>query len=520
MDATNITVARGGWRSLLTYQEVFRRRPPRAELDRLIASMPQMAVFDATAGISAIAFHDGGVEQPGHQRPLVEALVGQCSYRRQLLRELEAPHRILFTRECLMAMCRLAVVLNSNGDGGNFGDSFIRAALAVNEHLSDELNPPSLTGNAADLLRSELRSILSQTENPHDLLARMEKLFLWSVSDEARRLESYLPIEEDLIRFTGLGHRDLAAATYAFLSRSTGMRTWADVERDHMVFNFEAWIRHCANPAPLRTWLSTCRSGITAMREEWRQEASLSLAGLGSFWARPVLDFENDAILIPSTDLLNNNLDAGLFFTFFDAYGRNDGNAAKLKFSAFFGRFFEHYIGDLFSTACEGTQCTVRREEPYGDGSLSTDVVVVEPEHIIFVEIVSKRLNLVKSILRFDQDTIDADVEAGILHKLEQLSANIQAYKDKVLFPDLPRPKGQLIFPVLVMPTAWPRISVLTGRIPELEAAHASLRAAEPVEFLDVGEVEQLQEPISRGCCSRAYCFRRIVATGSRALCQ
>lgn len=83
--------------------------------------------------------------------------------------------------------------------------------------------------------------------------------------------------------------------------------------------------------------------------------------------------------------------------------------------------------------------------------------------------------------------------------KVAQLDRNIQDFRAGELFPDMPRKQDFRVFPVIVSPAEWPRIYTLGARLPELLPSTGLLKGCEPLELLDVGEVEQLEAIASAG---------------------
>jgi hypothetical protein len=125
-----------------------------------------------SAGFSAITWQHG-VEDPDH-RPTIESFVANLAYGPAIIMRLRADaSRVLFTRESLLAVLRIAVIEESTAVTSllEYMDYFTKANLMANELIHNEINPPEHTGTSADLLRTELRSYVLKLENPHDLLA-------------------------------------------------------------------------------------------------------------------------------------------------------------------------------------------------------------------------------------------------------------------------------------------------------------------------------------------------------------
>jgi hypothetical protein len=90
-------------------------------------------------------------------------------------------------------------------------------------------------------------------------------------------------------------------------------------------------------------------------------------------------------------------------------------------------------------------------------------------------------------------------LEQGVLKKMRQLHRNVADFRSGVLFPKLERTEGQRVFPILVSPKEFPRIYVIANIVKEAQEKDGLLKDTEPIEFLDVEEVEQLESEFIAG---------------------
>jgi hypothetical protein len=123
--------------------------------------------------------------------------------------------------------------------------------------------------------------------------------------------------------------------------------------------------------------------------------------------------------------------------------------------------------------------------------------VIAEDGDFIFLEVVAKRLNMRASVAKLDEQKIADDFRMGILEKVEELDRNIKDFRARILFPDLPRKENYRIFPVIVSPNEWPRAYLLSTLLPAALAEHKWLEGTEPLEILDVAEVERLESVVA-----------------------
>jgi hypothetical protein len=483
----------------IIYSELFGSQPTIEDLTALVRIPEWKLIASRCIGIASISLQHG-VEDPDHQQMLFREFGLSPLYGPALAAILRRDsHRRLYTREGLLAILRVAVV-NQVEPGTvlsdlEFADLFHKCMLMANELVVNELNPDVPEGGAKDLLATELRSILAQQQNLHDLIARTAALFEWSDSSRGAAHGGALPLREDFERFTGLSPEAFAAATYLTLARPASMRTWNDVVLHGPAFDADAWLTAqgvVEKSVPL-TWLERHTVSMVEARNEWATQASLSFAGAESLWKTPLVLDDDDLLFMPSPFFVANMLGDGAYFELFDGYGERN-----TAFSTLYGHFFQDYVEDRFRAGYSGrSDVQVWTDVTYENGR-SSDVIVNEAGHVIFVEVVAKRMQLVGSVLRLSETTIADDLRMGVTEKLGQLQDSIDAFRANKLLPEIPRVAGQRVYPVLVAPREWPRMYVLLHLL-KTQPFDQLFPDCEPVELLDVGEVEDLEGRLNLG---------------------
>lgn len=496
----------------LLYSEIFDKVPTRDDLLLELRKVDWRTIVMQVVGILCVSWQDG-VEDGEHQTRLVIAMVKDLPYRNAIAKFLQnQAHRRLFTREALVGMLRVAVVEGSAGNGNidDQADAFTKGALIVNELLAAEIMLEEATNKPSDLMPTELRSAVLQLENPHDLIGRSDAFFVWAQTERAKGLNTYLDIAKDLERFTGLTPLEFLAGAYFTFARYSSMVNWDEVERLGVAFSITQWQAGMADTRVIRRWIAANEVPLETLRLEWAAEKSLSFAALGSVWTKPVVRVEHDLFFVPVPALVGNMLNDGLYFTLFDGYAdeaRNDKEARRRaisRFTGFFGAFFEDHIAGTFEKAYKDKPGRrFSREKRYDEGGLSTDIVIAEGNDVIFVEVVSKRMTLRDSVLGLKPAAIDKDIEDGVMHKAHQIDDNICKFRNRDLLPSWPRPEGQRFFPIVVAPQDRPRINIITTDVAEAQAkareSGGFLEGAEPLELLDLGEIEQLENGLVAG---------------------
>ena len=70
----------------------------------------------------------------------------------------------------------------------------------------------------------------------------------------------------------------------------------------------------------------------------------------------------------------------------------------------------------------------------YKPGVKSSDTFVYDNGDVFLIEVVAKRMNLIKSVLRLDPAQIEEDLRQGVLKKIRQLQRNVEDFGSGELF--------------------------------------------------------------------------------------
>jgi hypothetical protein len=448
------------------------------------------------AGVASISWKDG-IEDHRHQEAFVQAFVHRQIYGPALMRALRHDQKaVIFTRECMLAVFRLALVEMSEGDANaDLSDAFTRACLSVNTLLSDEITPGEVHSDARDLLASELRSIVAQPPNIFQEIGRTDAFVQWLATSDAMASKQRMPVLEDFTRFTDLTPDEYIGAAWTTMGRCAALTNWDKVDQDGVAFTLDTWLSDVGDQRCMRAFFEANAVELTTAQEIWRNESSLSYAAAKPLWMTPIVKAEDDLFCVPAPGLLINKMGDGIYFTMFDGY-REESEPEEnlhLRFSQFWSEFFEDYVYERFRDGFVKRPDVFVFPEQIEDGDASTDVIIVENGDVMFIEVVAKRLNLLRSVVGLDDVTIEKDLNDGIRHKMCQLNRNIKLFRDRKLLRDVPRKEGFRVFPIIASPSEWPRAYTLMHFVPQVLNETGWLKDCEPLELLDVAEVERLE---------------------------
>lgn len=473
--------------------------------------MHWQAVAKIAAGVPCISWRVG-IEDPAEQEKLVQAFTQRLVYGPALVRALRHDRKsVIFSRECMLAVLRLALVEMSEGEADvDTQDLFTRACLSANTLLAEEISPHELHWDMRDLLPSELRSIVSQQPEIFQDIGRTDAFIRWLATPDAIASANRLPALEDFAYFAGLTPDEYAAAAWVTIARCTSLTDWDTVERQGVAFDLDTWLVGVTDQSCVRRFFALNSVDMEQARHVWRTEPSLSYAAAKPLWTHPIIAADG-VFCVPAPGLLINKFGNGFYFTLFDGYrARSTGEEnLHLRFAGLWSEFFEDYVYERFRDGYASRRDVLVFPEQEQNGDKSTDVIVVEDGDVMFVEVVAKRLNLDKSIVGLDDSTIQADLDKGVRQKLKQLNRNIKAFRDGKLLPQVPRKDGYRVFPIIVSPSEWPRAYTLGWYIPKVMAETGWLEGCEPVELLDIAEIERLEGLAAAGHSLTQLLYRK-----------
>ncbi len=189
-------MARLGFLVPLPYSAIDRAPVTHESLVELVRSMHWQRVAMVSAGVATISWRRA-IESQEEQEKFVAAFTQNLVYGSALMRALHHDSTsVIFTRECFLAVLRIALSEMSEGDSNEaaFQDRFTRSCLSANTLLAEEITSPDPKGDASDLLRSELRSIVLQAPLIHEDLGRTDAFIRWLDSQVAKESKNSHPL--------------------------------------------------------------------------------------------------------------------------------------------------------------------------------------------------------------------------------------------------------------------------------------------------------------------------------------
>jgi hypothetical protein len=230
---------------------------------------------------------------------------------------------------------------------------------------------------------------------------------------------------------------------------------------------------------------------------------------------KPLYRLREDVIVPIHLGYLAAKFSGGIYWTLFDHLVGTE----RLRFSTFFGRVFELYVRRAIQRAIPDHGALTRRVFPEfvyrtktGDRRTS-DVIILYDRAAIFIEATASRIKMEDTAIAGDLAAFDSDLEKILLGKARQLTERIRDFRDGLytlggLTPSqLPR-----IYPVIATLQQLPENSITWRYFNERLRGGGSLQAdgVEPLQILDIEEIEILEGLLSEGMSLRDILDRRI----------
>lgn len=504
----------------MLYEEFFDDDKP--SVAALMAQIESLPYEPAMGGLLALSALISNIEEPFRsdvQQQIVAEIGQSTSYVRSLIDFLrEHGNRVFVSEEQIGVLIRLCIQHRDLmvGKIEDLGDRLLRAMLLWNSlavaETTTAIEQDAPEAKDERFVKLEIRSVLHDAENIRDVLGRYSEFMLWSRSEEGHT-ENYIDLDAAFNRFYGVSYDEWIAAALAFLSYYGSFRTMHDIRNRPLAPKYEALTGGLLESAVLDKFAKEAIIGEVALRTAFEQiPDTLSGAGLAPLLQQPLVKLQNAGIACPYIPYLRNKMGTGVYFALMDGFRREGGGAAVERFTRYFGQFFEFYVFQIFRRSYKAGGGAVYPEQTYLPGIKSTDVVIFDGSSAIFIEVVAKRFNFVKSVLGLEDAAIQRDIENMIIEKAEQLNRNIADFRSGSLRYDGVTPENiAKVFPVVCTITPVPQFIGVNGAVAKRIAETGLLSTSEPLQLMCAEDCEIL-EPFFAGSGSLSEIFSQKIS--------
>jgi hypothetical protein len=488
-----------GIRSFVEYQEIFHQTPTLRSVELLFARMPLAPTLAEIGRISLVLNNNTIIAMtPDSQRSLIREFEPDYPWIRRLGELITREQRALVHEIQMGLMVRLAILNCYVEDvpAPDFGESFVRALLAVNQLHGQTHHMQERVEDATAFLRLEVQSIITSDEKLRHILYRQDRFFEW-VGALAPEDPDFLPVSADLKRFTGLDYKEYIAASYCVFIQFLTVKNSQDAAVQGVFKSLKGMYATLSDPSYIDTWLSRFSLSVDDMRTRLATSpTTFRTADLVPFLERPIVVAQQDVLICPVPLFLTNVAGTGLYFALFDGYKAEDEQKMN-RLARLYGRFLEIYCREIVEWASDGLALQFSGNEPYKTPQgqvLATDIVIEdESDTATFLEISKKRFNLLKTAVHADMPGLSLDLDQMIIEKAAQVGKYIADLEQGR--HTLPKPATAAI-PVIVTGQDVPGLLGISALIREkLEAAKPFEDVqmnVSPLTWMSIDELESL----------------------------
>jgi hypothetical protein len=300
--------------------------------------------------------------------------------------------------------------------------------------------------------------------------------------------ENGIQIRESIIKSTGLSYEDWARCIVAingvFAPKDVGINGVPSLEKARIHEGSDA----------LRTWLASRTITLQTAGELTGGDVFGELRSKGFYvaFARPLLDL-GDRYYLLNPRGLDNALGLGIFFAALD--GGNDPQ----DFFAFAGHFFEEYATAIVRRLGDKAGSYWHGEVPDECGAMSSDCFLLEGRNLLFFEMRFGRVAR-PVVERLDANLIDRSFADIVYAKIDQLDRNINRFaRGDLIIPGIARENVSRLYPVIVLPSPFPRSPPVQRKIDEYIDTHDLLSGrvldfdVAPLEIIEAETLEGLE---------------------------
>jgi hypothetical protein len=368
---------------------------------------------------------------PENQRALIRAFEPDFPWIKRLGEIITRESRTLVHEIQLGLMARLAILHCHLEDAPapDFGESFVRALLAVNQLHGETHHLPEEADDASKFLRLEVQSIITSDEGFRNILYRQDRFFEW-VAALPPTDRDFLPIAADLKRFVGLDYKEFITASFCVFIQFLTVKNSRDAAVQGVFKSLKVMCSTLADTSCLDAWLSRFALSVDDMRKRLSAtQTTYRTADLVPFLERPTLIAQEDLLICPVPVFLANVAGTGLYFTLFNSYKQEDEQKMN-RFARLYGRFLERYCREIVQWSSDKLAIQISGDELYGTPNgqaRATDIVIQDESNTaIFIEISKKRFNLLETAVQADMPGLSRDLDQMIVEKVGQIGRYIE----------------------------------------------------------------------------------------------
>jgi len=220
------------------------------------------------------------------------------------------------------------------------------------------------------------------------------------------------------------------------------------------------------------------------------------------FMKRPFLRTADGALYLLSPRAIQSWLSDGFHYRLLDAaQALSVGDPARKisrRYTAFAGELLERYVLDLVRSSHGGKRPVgsgrVYGEQPYGGGSMTSDVAVDLGLDLVLMEVCVSRLRADTLLLGRTEDVL-ADLDRMVIRKIEQLDTCITALVDgRAEIPtgslEVDMSRVRRVWPVLVTAGSLTQTELLWGYITRNTEGLLAQPMVQPLTIFDLEDVE------------------------------
>jgi hypothetical protein len=469
------------------------------ELDEVLALLTPFGLLEELARIAVELAELPYEQSQQYQLTLLDRYAPNTDLAADMRTKIESGAASTITTSDQVANLLLYVIATSgdvvaNRPAGEFprDGGLIKALIQFNRYGLIDPNSTQFFDSATSL-GTTFAQLRSSTDRFLNVAYRYMTFLDWSESAAAQAHVDALPLVRDLERALGMPYTEYVAAAWladAYFSEGRKLSgvdyPWLHVEK----------YAPTGNVNKLVAYLEMNSFGREDLRHAIVSDQPREFCRNGYTWLlkRPLYN-AGGRYLLASKSALENTVGAGLYYKLFQHYKDCGMQHQHLQLTRFFGTFFEEYVWSLISRMAAATGGRAHREI-VGRGMRSTDVVLFEDDVAVFFEVFSGRVPT-DVLVEMSEEKITAALQKSIFKKAKQLHDNIDRFRTGGLrFPDVDADKIRSIYPVIVLPAAFPRSSEVQTVIDNHLRACGLLTGVRGLEVIESETLEGIEEHV------------------------
>ena len=338
------------------------------------------------------------------------------------------------------------------------------------------------------LLRTEVRSVSTDSEAILDVMARWRAFARWAETGEATRSYSYVNINALFQEKLGLGIVAWTAATWTMVAHFAQIKMSPEGPSYDAFLDPTIYYSTLTDRSELVQWLEQTSISLEDARRALREIKTTSLSEIELLMNTPLVRTPW-GICCPVLRFLPNVAGNGLMFRLGSHLAIEESNRLR----QFFGQFLEYHLHAIIRDVSRDRDVKIFSEQRYGRSEKkSSDLALFDGDSAVFIDVTSTRFNLRESVVSLEPTNVARDMRRFVTDKVSKEISRCarEFWNHELVYDGINSREIKRIYGLVVSPQGLTRLLGIAKLIDEQVPAVPT--GLQEWDYFDLNEIESL----------------------------